>query len=88
MSTETDDELHPDICSSTTNSTKFLSPYSNEMNINELRPTTVASYLQNSCRPSDHHLQAEMEALEVLELTVKQHQVELMGEKALLTMGT
>jgi hypothetical protein len=45
--------------------------------------TTASSFIQNS----QTHLQTEIEALEVLELTVKQHQQELLGEKALLTMG-
>lgn len=63
-------------------STKFS--YSEPPELLKSNRTTASSFLQNS---QSSHLQAEIEALEVLELTVKQHHQELLGEKALLTMG-
>ncbi|OXA46621.1 Neuroligin-4, X-linked [Folsomia candida] len=62
-------------------STKFS--YSEPPELLKSNRTTASSFLQNS---QSSHLQAEIEALEVLELTVKQHHQELLGEKALLTM--
>lgn len=81
-----DNELHEREDSSnlrqmSSSSTKFL--YSVPLELlksNRMTTFSLPQYSQN-------HLQAEIEALEVLELTVKQHHQELLGEKALLTMG-
>ncbi len=74
--TEDEDQLHHHHHVSTSTKLSYTDP---ELVKSSSNRTT---FLQGST-----HLQAEMDALEVLELTVKQHQKELMGEKSLLTIG-
>jgi hypothetical protein len=76
--TEDEDQLHHLHHVSTSTKLSYTNPPELVKSSSNQRNT----FLQGST-----HLQDEMDALEVLELTVKQHQQELMGEKELLTIG-